>query len=169
MAYNTKKIALIGILGALTIISLLLAVVLPTTKLSFYCLSSFFISVIIIEYKVSAGWMFFVTTNLLAYLVIPDKLAVIPYTAFFSIYGIVKYYSEKAKSILLEFIIKYAFFNICLTLGILLAREFLQGIVDIKYSLWLVVIMLQIVFFIYDYAYTMVIRYYKNRLRKFIL
>ena len=29
MAYNTKKIALIGILGALTIISLLLAVVLP--------------------------------------------------------------------------------------------------------------------------------------------
>lgn len=171
MAYNTKKIAIIGMLGTLTVISLLFAVILPTTKLSLYCLSSFFISVIIFEYRISAGWLFFVTTNLLAYIVIPDKLAVIPYTAFFSLYGIVKYYAEKVKNIVVEFLIKYIFFNACLILALYLTKELFlyQSTTDLKYPLWIMVIILQIVFFIYDYVYTMVINYYRNKLRKFLI
>jgi len=169
MAYNTKRIALIGILGALTVISLILAIILPTGKLSFYCLSSFFISIIIIEYRVTAGWLFFFTTNLLAYVVIPDKVAIIPYTAFFSIYGIVKYYAEMIKNTVLEFTIKYAFFNACLVLALFLADKLFTGVNKLSYPLAAIIIILQVVFFIYDYVYTMVINYYKYRLRNFLV
>ncbi|HHV95455.1 MAG TPA: hypothetical protein GXX37_03100 [Clostridiaceae bacterium] len=169
MAYNTKKIALTGILGAMTIISLILAIILPTGKLSFYCLSSFFISIIIIEYKISAGWLFFLTTNLLAYIIIPDKIAIIPYTAFFSLYGIVKYYAENIKNIVLEFIVKYAFFNACLALAIFLADKLFKGIAQLSYSIWFIVAVLQVVFFFYDYVYSVVINYYRHRLRNFLV
>jgi len=168
MAYNTKKIALIGILGALTVISLLFAVILPTTKLSLYALSSFLISIIIIEYKTPAGWIFYITTNLLAYIVIPDKLGVLPYTAFFGLYGIIKYYSEKVNNVIFEYFLKSLFFNICLLLVLFLAKQYFPSITDLKYPVWTVILILQFVFILYDYVYTMLINYYKTKLRKLL-
>ncbi|HHY23815.1 MAG TPA: hypothetical protein GX527_06190 [Clostridiaceae bacterium] len=171
MTNNTKKIALSGVMSAIAVLCLLFATIMPTGKLSFYVLSSFFVSVIIIEYGTKPGWVFYIITNLLAYILIPDKIRIIPYTVFFGAYGILKYYIEKFNNIVLEYILKYIYFNACLAIALIFLREIIaKGITlnKIKFPLWTVIILLEVIFIIYDYVYTLFIQYYRQKLKRFL-
>lgn len=163
---KTFKIALNGILGALTAISLFLASVLPTNRLSFYALSSFFIAIVIIENGIKAGWLFYISTVLLAAILVPDKLEIIPYAVFFGIYGIIKYHIEKINKLLLEYILKYVYFNICLALAVLFIKQVFAGSIKAELPWWLLIAASEVVFLVYDVVYTMFIAYYKDKIRK---
>lgn len=162
---NTKKIALNGILGALAVICLLLASILPTNRLSFYALSSFFISVCIIESGMKVGWLFYASTSLLAMIIVPEKLKIVPYVLFFGIYGIIKYYIEKINKLVIEYILKFTFFNICAFIAVMTVSQLFGGEIIVKLPWWLIAIIFEIVFFIYDFIYTLVINYYRDRIR----
>lgn len=162
---STKKIALNGILGALAVICILLASVLPTNRLSFYALSSFFIAVSIIETGARSGWVFYVATSLLALIIVPDKLGIVPYAVFFGLYGLVKYYMEKLDKIVIEYVLKFIYFNICMGLAILTIRSFFGYALEVKLPWWLLIVALEVVFFIYDFVYTLFIHYYRDKLR----
>lgn len=163
---KTFRIALGGILGALTVICLFLASILPTSRLSLYALSSFFISIVVIETGIKAGWIFYVSTALLAGILVPDKLEVIPYVIFFGIYGIIKYHIEAIKKLYVEYILKYAYFNLCMAAAILLIRQVFAESVKIQLPWWLIIAAFEIVFLVYDLVYTMFIAYYKDKLKK---
>ena len=162
---RTKRIALNGILGALAVICLVLAAILPTNRLSLYALSSFFVAVSIIESGVKAGWIFYAATCLLALIVVPNKLGIIPYVIFFGMYGIVKYYIEKLDKIIIEYILKFIYFNICIGIAALTVREFFGFSLALELPWWLFIIALQIVFFLYDFVYTLFINFYRGKLR----
>lgn len=162
----TFKIALNGILGALAVISLFFATILPTNRLSFYALSSFFISIVIIENGIKYGWLFYMATALLAAVLVPDKLEIIPYVIFFGIYGIIKYHIEKINKLPVEYILKFAYFNLCLAAAILFIRQVFAESIKIALPWWLLIAAFEIVFLVYDVVYTMFISYYKNKLRK---
>ncbi|MEN6315366.1 MAG: hypothetical protein ABFD25_14115 [Clostridiaceae bacterium] len=162
---NSKKIALNGILGALAVVSLLLAAIIPTNTLSFYALSSFFISVVIVENGIRAGWLFFAATSLLSLIVVPEKLALVPYVVFFGIYGIVKYYIEKLNKLALEYVLKFIYFNICAGIAVVTVRQLFNTALVSRLPWWLLVIALEVVFFVYDYVYTLFIGYYRDKLR----
>ncbi|HEX3029347.1 MAG TPA: hypothetical protein VHT34_08600 [Clostridia bacterium] len=165
--FSSKKIALSGMLLALVIIALYLASFLPG-KLSLYALSSFLVAVIIIEFNVKAGWIFYIASCLLS-LIIPDKLSILPYILFFGIYGIIKMYIEMLRKIIIEYILKLLFFNTFLLAAFLMLQKLdlipakLQGM-----PIWIAAAVLQLVFLLYDYIYTMFIQYYCNRIKKFI-
>ncbi len=163
---KASKIALSGILGALAVICLFFASILPTSRLSLYALSSFFICIVIIENGIKAGWFFYAATTLLAVILVPDKLSIIPYAIFFGAYGAVKYYIEKINRLLIEYIVKYIFFNICLAAAVLFIWQIFAASVKINLPWWILIVVLEIVFFIYDYVYSMVIAYYRDNLRK---
>ncbi len=164
-AINTKRIALNGILGALAVICLVLAAILPTNRLSLYALSSFFVAVSIIESGVKAGWIFYAATCLLALIVVPYKLGIIPYVIFFGMYGIVKYYIEKLDKIVVEYILKFAFFDICVGIAALTIIEVFGFSLAVELPWWLLIIALQVVFFLYDIVYTLFINFYRGKLR----
>lgn len=162
---NAKGIALNGVLGALAVICLLLANILPTNKISLYALSSFFISVIIIENSIRAGWIFYAATTLLGFMIVPDKISIVPYALFFGGYGIIKYYIEKLDRIILEYILKFLFFNACACIILLAAGSLFKAEPIVAFSWWLLIIAGEIVFFIYDFVYTLFINYYRDKLR----
>ena len=162
---NTKMIAFNGILGALAVVCLLLASVLPTNKLSFYALSSFFMAVVIIESNIRAGWLFYLATSLLSLIIVPEKLSLVPYVIFFGLYGIVKYYIEKLNKLLLEYILKFVYFNICMGIALLFVSKLFGYDLTVKLPWWLLIIALEIVFFIYDFVYTLFINYYRDKLK----
>lgn len=164
-AINTKRIALNGILGALAVICLVLAAILPTNRLSLYALSSFFVAVSIIESGVKAGWIFYAATCLLALIVVPNKLGIIPYVIFFGMYGIVKYYIEKLNKIIVEYMLKLVFFNICVGIAALTVIEFFGFKLAVELPWWLLIIALQVIFFLYDIVYTLFINFYRGKLR----
>lgn len=163
---KTKKIALNGILGAIAAICLLLASIMPTSRISLYALSSFFVSVVIIESGAGAGWLFYAATSLLSFIIIPNKLGIVPYALFFGTYGIIKFYIERLDSIVLEYILKFVFFNACLAAAYWAVRDLFGFAVTSKLPWWVLIIALEVVFFIYDYVYTLFVGYYRERLRQ---
>jgi hypothetical protein len=166
--FNTRRIAVSGLLAALAVLLLFFAAVMPTNKLSLYALSSFFISIIVTEYGIGAGWTFYAATGLLALAIVPGKIATLPYIAFFGIYGIAKYYIEKLNNIFTEYVLKLLYFNILLIISILFAQLFLDlGLTSIL-PWWIIVIISEVVFVIYDYAYSLFIQFYRQRLHKFL-
>lgn len=167
MLLKTKRMAMSGLLLALTIIFLYLESILPTARLSIYALSSFMVSIITINYSHKAGWIFYIASCLLAIIVIPDKIGLIPYIAFFGAYGIIKYYIEKLGKRLPEYLLKLLFYNLVLLLGLLFMREFLLESVNFSGSLWVLVALSEIVFLIYDYVYSLFIGFYISRLSRY--
>lgn len=166
--FRTKKLAYSGILLALVIITLFFATFLPTSRLALYVLSSFFISIIIVEFGVYAGWSFYLASNILAFFVISNKIGLIPYTILFGIYGIVKFYIEKLNKLPFEYILKLVYFNFCLILAFIFIKEFLMYNIKIQLPWWTLLIVLEILFIIYDYIYTRFINYYLHKLKRII-
>jgi len=162
---NTKRIAFNGIIAALTVIALFAASVLPTSRLSLYALSSFFSAVIIIEFGIRNGWIFYISSCLLALIIVPNKIEVLPYIIFFGVYGIIKFYIEKLGKIVVEYFLKLAFFNISMFTAIFFIKQVFVESIRINFPWWVIIILFEIVFIVYDYIYTLFIQYYVKKLK----
>lgn len=161
---RVKGITLGGILAAFTVICVFLASVLPTSVLSLYAVSSLFISIIIIEFGIKAGWTFYLASSILSTVLIP-RLEVIPFIVFFGIYGAIKFYVERVKSRVLEYILKLVYFNICLVLGLFFLKELILNGMNISMPIYIAAAVLEVVFILYDYVYTLFIRFYASSLK----
>ena len=166
---NSKKVSLSGILLALTVIALFAAEALPAGRLSAYALSSFFVSVIVIELGIGKAWLFYAASSLLSLIIMPDKIRVIPYIVFFGAYGIVKFLIERIGRLLPEYLLKIGYYNMILLIlfftGKKLFIEFIP-ISGINQPLWLAAIVLQVLFILYDYVYSLFIAYYREKIKK---
>lgn len=166
---SSKSLSLGGILTALTVVSVFFADIMPTNTLSLYALSSFFVSVVLIEIGVKASWVFYFATSLLSFIIVPDKTMVIPFISFFGVYGIIKHYLEKCSNRAVEYIIKIIFFNANVVLAYFLIKALFEAQTLFRGApLWAVLIILQVIFLVYDYIYTLFIQYYVNKLRKIL-
>jgi hypothetical protein len=159
-----KKITLSGLLLAFTVICVFLAANLPTSRLSLYALSSLFVSIIVIEAGTKSGWAFYVASAILSVILVP-RLGVIPFVVFFGIYGMIKYYVELLKSRVFEYLLKLVYFNICLVLGLIFLKEILLSGANLSMPVYILAAGLEVAFILYDYIYTLFIRFYSNTLK----
>lgn len=165
---NTKRLSVSGILISLTVIVLIVENILPVNKLSLFALSSFFVAIIITEFGINFGWVFYFSSSLLAIIVVPNKIGLVPYLLFFGIYGIVKFYIEKLNKMPIEYLLKLVIFNAYMIFSLLIIKKFFFDNIKINLPLWLLIFVTEIAFIIYDYVYTLFIQYYKEKLKKFI-
>jgi hypothetical protein len=164
---RTKMVALGGILLSMSLVTLFLASFIPGAELSLYALSSLYVAIIIIETKAKNGWIFYVASCLLAFLIIPNKLVLLPYVLFFGLYGVVKYYIEKIGKQAIEIVLKLVFFTFVWGIGTLFFRELLLGNIELPNLPVLVLIIgALIMFLVYDYLFTLMIGFYQKRFPK---
>lgn len=161
---KVKSISLSGILLAFAVICVFLAATLPTSKLSLYAISSLFIGVIIIEFGTKAGWTFYFASSILSVVLVP-RLEVIPFVVFFGIYGLIKLYTERIHSRIAEYAIKLVYFNICIALGLLFLKELVLDGMNLTAPVYMIAAVLEVVYLVYDYVYTLFIRFYASRLK----
>jgi len=161
----SKKIALAGILTALTAAALFLENIIPTGKLGFYVLAGFLLSVIIMECGVLFGWISFAASSLLAFLLVPEKTAVIPYVLFFGVYSLVKSHIETLNRIVIELVLKFVFFNAALYILWNIALMFIpKNFLEIL-PVFVIIILLEILFFVFDWLFSLWIQFYQEKLR----
>lgn len=165
---KSKKVALGGIVVLLSVLCLYLASILPTNKLFFFCLSTVFIAVIVIEFKTYFALITYLAISILGFIIIPNKLIMIPYAIYFGYYGILKYYIEKINNILVEWVIKIGLFNLFVYVTYIITVNLFVSNLYIKLPIWLIILLLQVIFIIYDICYSLAINYYKYKLRKFL-
>ena len=163
MKNKTKNIALVGILSTLAVIGLLITSYVPTGKLSIYAIVSFLTAIIIINAGLKYGFLFYIVVSTLAMILIPDKVAILPYVGIFGWYGIFKFIVEKLKRMSLEIIIKLTVMNIIVWAGYFLFQSMIPALDFTKFAVWAGIILLQPVFIIYDYVFTLVIDFYYRK------
>lgn len=165
MKASTKRLTRLAILTALGVVLLLLGSVLPAGRLALVALSSLPVCVALMMagFKWSLG--VFAVTAALGALLYPGA-AVIMFTAFFGYYPIAKSLFERIHSTAVCWACKYALYTFAFVIYWLLARAlftFTGGELA-----WYVLYPLgAVVFFLYDMAYSSVIRFYIVKIARY--
>jgi len=161
---KSKNITLGGIMIALSIVILYLATIIPINTLAIMTIASSIIAITILRSDVKTAFIVYIGATILAFFLVPIDF-VIYYGVFFGVYGIIKYYIEKLRKLPLEIILKLIFFNAILILIVLLLRLSLSSL-NTTLPITALILGAQIMFIIYDYALTLIITYYLNKIHK---
>ena len=152
--------ALMGVLMALNQVFLLIASIIESNTFFFLGIASLPLGIIVIERGWKKGVLFFIGSLFLTFFIIPDKLILIPYAFVFGNYGVVKYLIEGRGNIVWEIIFKAIYLNITFIGAVIISKN----ILGLSIPLYLI-LGANIVFFIYDYAYSLFISQYQNKIR----
>lgn len=163
---KAKYISQNGIVIALTIAILYATSILPISTMSILTVASCLIPISIIRTSIRNTFFVYIAASILSFFLVPINIALY-YTLFFGIYGIIKYFLEKIRNIPLELFLKLILFNLLLIIIYFITINFLGNFI-INYSLYLAWIVSQIVFLVYDYALTLIISFYLNRIHTHI-
>jgi len=177
---RTKKITLGAVLAAIGVVLLTVGGLIEVLDLSMAALASFFCIFAVIEMGKGYPIMIYVTTGMLAVLIMPQSLSGWIYLLFFGYYPIIK---EKLEKLHLAFswILKVLVFNLALAVYVmisyflffgeleLLLKEFssLFGGMDIgRILIAIIFAILNVIFIIYDFALTKLITLYFIKIRQ---
>ena len=171
MSTDSYTLSLTSMMAALSLLTLYLAGILPTARLSMYAIASFFPLAICMEQRTAYALVMYFTVGVLSLLILPNVMLVIPYLLFFGYYGIVKYHIERIPDKLLAFVLKLTVFNIGLLLNYFLAKNMLLTTIPdvLKNNFWVFLGIAQVVFVAYDFIFSKLAVLYDNRIRKFLM
>ena len=161
---KAKDITLGGIMVALSIITLYLTTIIPINTLSILTLASCFIPITILRSNIRTAGFVYVATTLMSFFIVPINYAIM-YALLFGIYGIVKYFIEKLRKMPIEIILKLLFFNAVLSIGLIFMTAFIQEL-NINFPTWLLFLVAQPAFLLYDFAITTAITFYLEKSKK---
>lgn len=155
----SKSIARGGILTALGVMLLYISTISPTSKVYILGIASCLIPLSVLLTNIKNSFLVYISTSILSFLILGFKGSVIAYIIFFGLYGFIKYYIEKLKNIPIEIFLKLLFFNISIGIIFYFYKLFFTGLLKINLPFYQVIIMLQFIFIIFDYALTLFIAY----------
>jgi len=159
----SKKIAYSGILLAVNLILLTLTNIISINTLFLMGLASLPIAIIIMEYGPKSGFIFYIASTFLGFIIINNKFQWILNTFTFAIYGLIKYLIEKDRPIYVEYILKILFANISILMVYLILKQFIYIPINL-----LTILSFEILFIVYDNIYSSFIECYNIKLKKII-
>lgn len=167
MNKRTQNIAIGGICLAGSVLSVFLASIIPGVELTLYAVSSLFVAVVILEAGMRGGWMMYSGTILLCLILIPNKLALVPYIFFFGFYGIIKFYAEQNRRPAIQLGIKAAVFLVVFGIGYFFFKEIFFGNIHLPdFPLPLLILAGLAFVILYDFIFTQLIQIYRKRIRR---
>ena len=162
--YNT---VLTGVMMALAVILLYIASVIPGFELTFYAFSGLVSGIVIMEAGIKNGVMLYVGTLILAFLIVPDKAALIMYGFVFGLSGFIKYFSEKSKNMWVQLGLKVIFILAVSVVIWAFFRTLIAGQVKLPdFSEGVLLIWAVVMFLLYDYIFTLVLNVYRNKIKR---
>ena len=175
---NSRDMALGGVLVALTSIILYMTSVIPTSTLTILTIASALIPICIIRSNVKTAIFVYFASSLISFFLVKINISLL-YFIFFGVFGIIKFLIERLRNGMVEMILKLIFFNISFFIGFIVMQNILglniiAGLKEVIFNvfnisskniaiilLWLIA---QPVFLIYDYAMTLIITFYMEKI-----
>ncbi len=170
---NTQKIALGGLLTSLAAVIMIMSNIMPAGMYTFPAASGVVIYMISFLSGRSYAWSAFAAASIISFVLCTSKEASLCFIMLMGYYPMLKEHIEKIKLKFVQYILKLAVFNASAVLMYFLlvfvfsvpADNFEMFGVDIPLVFLLI---LNIVFLVYDYAMTAFDRVYKNKIYKFV-
>ncbi len=162
---KSKSIAESGLFIALILVILYSAAYLPISTVTILTAASCIIPISMIRNNIKYSILIYISSSILSLFIIPIKTS-LSYILFFGIYGIIKYYIERINKLSLEIFLKLVSFNCILLISYFIFNSLIINLSNITMPLWSLFIAAQAVFLIYDYALTLIITMYINKIHK---
>jgi len=168
---KSAKTAIGGISAALSIVLMFLTSVIPSMTYALPAAAGILLTVIVIE--IDKKWAFgvFAAVGLLSILLIADKEAAVMYIMFFGYYPILKAILEEKLPKVVSWVLKFAVFNVSMVAAFLITVYVFNIPFDemekygVKAAFFLLALG-NIVFLLYDYALSNLIKLYMLKWRK---
>ena len=161
MLLNSKDTAYLGVLLGLNQLFIILSSVIETSTIILMAAGALVVGVVVVEFGGKTGILFYIASCILGFILTFNKVEIITYICFFGIYSIIKHYIEtKVLNRYISYAVKIASFNILIFLTYLTARLFINFPLQ-----WLMILSAQVLFLIYDYAFTTFINVYINSIK----
>lgn len=162
---KASKVAYPAVLGALSLIFVYAASVVPSGSWGFVAVAGLFPAAAVISVGMKAGVLCWAGVSILAFLLIPGKFCALLYAALFGLYSIVKALIERLRRRVPEYLLKLAFFNAAFTLIFLIMRAaVLDSLPAAMGGTWVLYIVANVVFLLYDYGFGKLIGFYIARI-----
>ncbi|MBE6823808.1 MAG: hypothetical protein E7513_00525 [Ruminococcaceae bacterium] len=173
MKKTSFKVSFGGIIGALSIVMMLLTSVIPFGTFAFPAIAGMLLVCVVIELGYSWAFIVYTVVSVLSLLLLTDKEAAVYYIAFLGFYPIIKGLIEKLSSKILQYIIKYAVFNACMVIAFFVS-VYLFSIPKESFEIfsvylpWVFLIIGNFIFIIYDYCISKIVTIYLLKLHKLL-
>ena len=162
---TSVKVALGGVVAALSLVLMFLCSVIPFGTFAFPTFAGMLLILIVINLGYGYAVAVYFVTAVLSLLIVTDKEAVLYYAAFLGFYPIVKSLIERIPSKVVQYIIKFALFNVCMIAAFYIGISVLSvpkesfmlfGV----YLPWLFLIIGNVFFILYDLCVTRLVTIY---------
>lgn len=171
---RSSKTALGGIISALSVILMFMTAVIPFMTYALPLIAGTLLVLMVRELGGRWALAVYVAVSILGLFIIPDKEAAVFYTAFFGYYPIIKPPIESKLPKALQWVIKFAIFNLACFAGVALT-VFVFGIPFDetgelgKYGAYVLLAIANAAFLAYDILLTKLLILYERRWRKAFL
>lgn len=162
---SVKKTVLSAVFSAIGVVILWLGGLLGDLDLTFTAFASLVVVLALIEMGVKYALLVYSVTSALCLILFPTYFVTPMYVLCVGIYPILKYLFEKLP-IVLSYLLKLVFTNGMLVLLIFLGRRVFG--VEEDAAAWVIVILGNVAFFLFDYAVAGLSVIYEGRIRKML-
>lgn len=161
---SANRVALVGVLTALSLAFLYLSAISPTARLGVTAIAGVFPAGAVISAGMGAGFFCYGATGILGLLLLPSKGSVVLYLLFFGLWPMLKSLLEHLPNRVLEWVCKLAVFNGIVAIFWFGLRElFLPFLPPILNKGWMIFAAGSVAFVIYDVGFSKLIGLYVAR------
>ena len=161
MLLKSKDVAYLGVLLGLNQLFIILSSVIETNTIILMAAAALIVGVVVVEFGGKTGIIFYMASCISGFFLTFNKVEIITYICFFGIYSIIKHYIEtKILNKYISYALKIASFNISLLLMYFIVKLFINLPLQ-----WWMILSAQVLFIIYDYAFTIFINQYMNSIK----
>lgn len=164
------RVAFCGLICALSLALMLSTSIIPVGTYAFPCLSGMLLAAVVVEFGEKWALGAYAVVSLLSLFLAGDKEAAVYFIAFLGFYPTVKSLIERLSSKVLQYIIKYAVFTVCI-IGAFTVCKLILAIPDEEFTIfgfyvpWVFLAAGELTFFIYDKAVTLLVYRYITSVR----
>ena len=170
MKKGTFRVAFCGLITAFSFVLMLLTNLIPVGTFALPCLAGVLLVAVVIEFGPKWALGAFAAVSILSALFAGDKEAAVYFIAFFGFYPILKSGIERLPARVLQYVIKYAVFTVCM-IGAFFVCKLVLMIPDDEFTIggvyipWLFLLVGEIAFIFYDLFVTIIVTNYILRVR----
>lgn len=171
---STQRVAMCGVISALSLVLMLLTSIVPIGTYAFPCFAGILLVAIVVEYKWKWAMLVYAVVSILSLFLASDKEAVVYFIMLFGYYpslkNIIECKFQRKFGKVAGYIFKLLIFNAAAVAAFLITT-FLLAIPAEEYTIfgvyvpWVFLIIGNIFFVIYDYAVSVFVVQYVCRLR----
>lgn len=161
MLLKSREVALLGILLGLNQLFIILSSIIETNTLILMSGAALTVGVIIVESGVRSGIVFYAASCILGFFLTFNKTEIVTYILFFGMYSVVKHLAEtRILNKYIRLAAKLVYFNISLAVIYFTVKMFIP--IEVR---WWMIPGAEVLFLVYDYAFTVFINFYILNIR----